>query len=125
MKPTSGAWKGVFLGVLNVVVIGAGLSISEHEAGVMPLVLVFGAVPGMFLGLILGLFAGAYAKAPVLVRLAMLLGPSLGLVYVLADQFVMRNYILLAMIPTAVAGSILERWTRWREAPPLPIAHVA
>lgn len=125
MTPSAGAWKGTFLGLLNVVVIGTGLSISEHNAGVLPLVMIFGAVPGMFLGLILGLFAGAFPKLAVALRLALMIVPSLGLVYMLADEFAMADYIAVAMIPTAVAGSILERWTRWSEAPPLPIAHVA
>jgi hypothetical protein len=125
MTPSTGAWKGTILGLLNVIVIAAGLTISEHNAGVFPLVMMFGAVPGTVLGLVLGLFAGSFAKLPIWVRLAIMLGPSLGLVYMLADEFAMRDYIWLAMIPTAVAGSMLERWTRWRETPPLPIAHVA
>lgn len=125
MTPSAGAWKGTFLGLLNVVVIAIGLAISENNAGVGPLVMVFGAIPGMFLGLMLGLFAGAFPKLAVVARLALLILPSLGLVYMLADEFAMRDYILVAMIPTVVAGSILERWTRWRETPPLPVAHVA
>ncbi len=124
MTPSAGAWKGTFLGLLNVVVIAVGLSISEQNAGVLPLVLVFGAIPGMFLGLILGLFAGAFPRIAVAARLALLIVPSLGLVYMLADEFAMADYILVAMIPTTVASSILERWTRWRETPPLPVAHV-
>lgn len=125
MTPSAGAWKGTFLGLLNVVVIATGLSISEHNAGVLPLVMIFGAIPGMFLGLILGLFAGGFPKLAIAIRLALLIVPSLGLVYMLADEFAMSDYIAVAMIPTAVAGSILERWTRWREPPPLPVAHVA
>ncbi len=125
MTPTAGAWKGTFLGLLNVVVIATGLAFSERNAGVLMLVMVFGAVPGMFLGLLLGVFAGGFPRLAVIARLAILILPSLGLVYLLADEFAMRDYILVAMIPTAVASSILERWTRWREPPPLPIAHVA
>ncbi|GEM_PF-6829749 len=125
MTPSAGAWKGTFLGLLNVVVIATGLSLSESNAGVLPLVMVFGAIPGMFLGLMLGLFAGAFPKLAIALRLALLILPSLGLVYMLADEFAMKDYVAVAMIPTAVAGSILERWTRWREAPPLPVAHVA
>ena len=125
MTPSAGAWKGTFIGLLNVVVIAMGVSISENNAGVLPLVMIFGAVPGMFLGLMLGLFAGGFPKLPVAARLGLLILPSLGLVYMLADEFAMRDYIAVAMIPTAVAGSILERWTRWRETPPLPVAHVA
>ena len=117
MTPSAGAWKGTFLGLLNVVVIATGLSLSESNAGVLPLVMVFGAIPGMF--------AGAFPKLAIALRLALLILPSLGLVYMLADEFAMKDYVAVAMIPTAVAGSILERWTRWREAPPLPVAHVA
>jgi hypothetical protein len=124
MTPSAGAWKGTFLGLLNVVVIAMGLAINENNAGVLPLVMIFGAVPGMFLGLILGLFAGAFPKLAVAARLALLILPALGLVYMLADEFAMSDYILVAMIPTFVASSILERWTRWRETPPLPVAQV-
>jgi hypothetical protein len=125
MTPSAGAWKGTFLGLANVVLIAIGLSMSEANAGVLMLVLIFGCIPGMFLGLILGVFAGAFPKLAVAARLAMLIVPSLGLVYLLADEFAMSDYILVAMIPTVVATSILERWTRWREAPPLPQATVA
>lgn len=125
MTPTTGAWKGTFLGLVNVAIISMGLAISENNAGVLMLVMIFGAIPGMFLGLLLGLFAGGFPKLAVPARLATLILPSLGLVYLLADEFAMRDYVLVAMIPTAVATSILERWTRWREAPPLPIAQVA
>jgi hypothetical protein len=125
MTPTAGAWKGTILGLSNVVVIAMGLAISESNAGVLMLVMIFGAIPGMFLGLLLGLFAGGFPKLAVGARLATLILPSLGLVYLLADEFAMSDYILVAMIPTVVATSILERWTRWREAPPLPQATVA
>lgn len=125
MTPSAGAWKGSVLGLFNVVVIAIGLSLSEGNAGVLPLVMVFGVVPGMVLGMLLGLVAGGFPKLPVALRLAALVLPSLGLVYMLADEFSMRDYIFVAMIPTVVAGSILERWTRWHEPPPLPVAHVA
>lgn len=124
MTPSAGAWKGLFLGLVNVVVIAVGLTLGEDNAGVFLLVMMFGAVPGMVLGLVLGLFAGTYAKLSVWLRLGAMIAPSLGLVYMLADEFAMRDYIMLAMIPTAVSASILERWTRWREAPPLPVVHV-
>jgi hypothetical protein len=107
------------------VVIALGIAIGERNEGVLPLVLIFGAIPGMVLGLLLGMFGGAFPKLHVAARLAIMILPSLGLVYFLADEFAMRDYFAVAMIPTAVAGSILERWTRWREAPPLPVAQVA
>ncbi|MFN0252238.1 MAG: hypothetical protein ACKV2T_35505 [Kofleriaceae bacterium] len=125
MTPSAGAWKGTLLGLANVVLIAIGLSMSEASAGVLMLVLIFGAIPGMCLGLVLGVFAGAFSKLAVAARLAILILPSVGLVYLLADEFAMRDYTVVAMIPTVVATSILERWTRWRETPPLPIAHVA
>lgn len=124
MTPASGAWKGVVLGLLNTFVIGLGLAATD-DAAVLVLVLVFGALPGMGLGLVLGFFAGAFPKAPVPLRLGAMIVPSLVLVYALASEFQLQSFIALAMIPTAVAVLILERWTRWREAPPLPLAQVA
>ncbi len=125
MTPYQGVWKGTLLGLANVVVIALGLAIPAQDNAVFMLVMIFGAVPGAVLGLLLGLVAGGFPKLAIPARLAMLILPALGLVYLLADEYSLHDHIVLAMIPTLVAASILERWTRWREAPPLPIAHVA
>lgn len=121
----NGIWKGVLVALVNVVAIGFGLAISESDQAIVPLVMVFGTIPAVFLGGVLGLLGGATERLSMWLRLALLLGPALSLVYILGDEFSMREYIPHAMIMSGVAVSVLERWTRWREVPPLPVAHVA
>lgn len=108
----------------NSVVIALGLAISENEPQLFLVVSLMAAIPAGFTGLVAGSLVGAMPKSPVWWRLITLLVPSFGLVAVLATQFGMGGYILVASIPTLVACLVLERWTRWTGDDELPVARV-
>jgi hypothetical protein len=119
-----GAFKGLLLGALNVLVIAIGLAGIEH-ASIASLVIVIGGGPGLVAGFVLGLIAQAIDHVRVPIRIAVLALPAVGLVFLLARIWGMDGAAPISCIPTLVATLILERWTRKRPAPPpVPIARV-
>ena len=116
--------KGLVVAVGNVAVIALCLAISERDPGLAPLVAMFAFLPALATGLVVGWVAGAMPKRPVWLRLVTLSGPAVGLVSVLGEKFHMHGYVVVASIPTIVACAVLERWTRWRPAEPIPPARV-
>lgn len=121
----SGALKGACLGLANTVVIGLAFGIQQRDSETAVWVVMFGLFPAMVLGVALGTLASWLARRAVWLRRALLALPAFGLVYMLAEAFWLVDQVAVAMIPTLVATSILERWTRWREPPPLPVAQLA
>ncbi|MBL9015864.1 MAG: hypothetical protein JNL83_16885 [Myxococcales bacterium] len=126
----SGIWKGALLGIVNVLVIAIGIAMfvpdplfRERYPNVAQLVFAYGSVPGLFGGACLGVLASALDRSALVLRLAVLTLPALGLVYALASAFDMTSFALVSCIPTIVAALILERWTRRpADPPPVPVA---
>src|SRR5690349_21503693 len=114
---------GILLGALNVLVIAIGLAGAGDEPGIAMWVVAFGIVPGILLGALLGWLAEVMQPLPIWVRRFVLLVPAVALVAVLAGEFSLQHFILLASIPTAVAALVLERGTRPSSPPPVPLAH--
>jgi hypothetical protein len=120
-----GAFKGLILGAINVIVIAIGLASYEHE-NIAMFVMMFGGVPGLFAGVVLGAIAQLIDDVRVPIRIGVLVLPAVGLVFLLAKEFGMQGAAPISCIPTLVAALILERWTRKRpEPPPVPEARVA
>jgi len=117
-----GAWKGLALGAVNVLVIAIGLAVAEKEATIAVLVVMFGGMPGLVAGAVLGVLAGMTSTIRPPIRVAILALTALGVVYGLAHEFGLQELALVSSIPTVVAALILERWTRHVEAPPVPVA---
>jgi hypothetical protein len=117
--------KGVTLGVINVLVVGIVLSIDYHEDAMIPLVAVFGGVPGIAAGAALGGIAQLVATRPWQWRLPLLAIPAVGVVFALGGILEVTEAIPLASIPTMLAALALERWTRRApEPPPIPVATI-
>jgi len=116
--------KGLLLGAANVLVIAIGIGAMSHDAGVTALVVMFGGIPGVLAGGVIGYLAGLFAGLPPAVRIAIIGAPAMGVVFLLAEAFWISDPALVACIPTAVATLVLERWTRRRVVPPVPVAIV-
>jgi hypothetical protein len=116
---------GVLLGVLNVLVIGVGMSFAHgrFDPNVMVWVVAFGIVPGVVLGALLGWLADVMKALPIWLRRFVLVVPAVLLVVALAAEFSMQGFIYVSCIPTAVAVLLLERGTRKVVTPPVPVAH--
>lgn len=112
---------GILLGVANVLVIAAAMSISQPSLH-GDWVATIGMMPGILTGAILGVIASATAHAPRSARMVVLTLPALSVVWLLGAAFELERYVLLACIPTLVACILLERATRTR--PTLPDARV-
>ena len=113
---------GLLLGALNTLVIALGLSAVAGELGIAVFVLMIGIVPGAGLGAILGWTAQLMKSQCVWLRRIVLIVPAIMLVAALASQFMLDEFIVVASIPTVVAGLLLERTTREVTPPPVPIA---
>jgi hypothetical protein len=131
LRPQPALWgmtpvgSGLMLGLLNVLVISIGLGVStgaSEAAQVAMLVFIFGVIPGITLGGLLGLIAQAIRGWPSWLRMALLSLPAVGLVALLASPFGLMQYVVAACIPTLVATLILEKYTRFREDPAVPVA---
>lgn len=120
-----GFWKGTLLGLVNVVVIALGIGVRVGESAIVTLVVAFGVIPGVVAGGGLGILAGRLRRFSPLLRFALLAVPAIGVVFVLAYEFELRDLAAISCIPTLVAAAILERWTRPRPAPPLPVARAS
>lgn len=121
MKPLG---KGFVLAAANVMVIALGIAMMEGDLEAVPLVAMFGMVPGVLAGIVLGLVAGHMESSGVVARIAALTVPTVGVVILLATEFGMEELILVASIPSVVAALVLERWTRKVEPPPVPVAQI-
>ena len=115
---------GILLGVINVLVIGLGMSFAagDPELQIAMFVTMFGIVPAVVLSALLGWLAEAMAPLPVWVRRFVLCLPAMLLVIVLAAEFSMQHFILVSCIPTVVAAFVLEHATRLVAPPPVPVA---
>jgi hypothetical protein len=105
---------GMLLGLVNVIVIAAGMNAMEHEPGIAVAgnVFAFGFVPGTFTGALLGATAHKARALPAWLRRGVLALPALTLVVALAKLFQFEQYVVPAMIPTLAAVWCLEQRTR-------------
>jgi len=114
---------GLVLGAANTLVIALGMSAVAGEFGVALFVLSIGIIPAAALGGILGWTADSMKHHCPWLRRVILLVPAIMLVAALAAQFALQQFVLVACIPTIVAGLVLERSTRaTAPPPPIPVA---
>jgi len=115
---------GVLLALVDVLVIGIGLAFAGpgDPFAVVFFVSVIGMLPAVVVGALLGWLGEVMGPLPVWLRRFVLVLPALLLVIVLGAELSMQEFILVSCIPTTVAALVLERATREREAPPIPVA---
>ena len=108
-----------------VIAIGmSGLDDGHDRVSIGLIVLAVGLVVGLPVGIYVGALAARGASKPAWARVIVLAVPPILLVALLAATFGMLDYFVVACIPTLVAVVILERSTRKRAAPPVPVARI-
>jgi hypothetical protein len=111
----SSTGKGVLLGLANLLVIavGAAFMAGAPEGGVLLFLAVslLGFVPAIAAGAFIGMLAGSLEEHP-LVRMTIIGLCGFAGVMIMGAILQATELILPAYIPTLVAASILERWTR-------------
>jgi hypothetical protein len=130
------AVKGLLLGMANtfaIAMVNALAAATNTDVGrnrilrgsapdpleLFMIVTLFGLFPAMFTGLFVGWLAGVTRGRSHRVRLAVIAVPAVGLVAFLGAATRSPTLIALSCIPTFVAVSILERWTRAPLAMPI------
>jgi hypothetical protein len=133
----AGVVGGMLLGLCNAFVIGAGIGGANGKgyfevAAIALAVMLFGSMPAIVIGALLGWLADAMRAQPVWLRRFALIVPAVMVVIVCGVEIETKligrgpeHFALLAAIPTAVAAFILERATRSRSTPSVPLAYVA
>lgn len=122
MTANNGALKGAALAMVNLFVAAVGIGAAEGTDGAFVLVGLLGAFPALATGVIVGIVAELLARRSVALRLAVLIPPAVAMVALLGEDYELAPYILPAAIPTTVCVLVLERWTRVRPPPPVPVA---
>jgi hypothetical protein len=119
----NGKALGGLLGIANVMVIVAvaGVTFGANPYEIM-WVCAFGALPGLLLGITLGAVATKLCAAPVHARLTLLLTGASLCVLVLASITRLDELSWFALVPTAIATLILERFTRQRVSAEAPLS---
>ena len=84
----------------------------------------FTIIPAVFCGAILGLLAEAFATRHVVIRFGVFAALAIALLACLATTFHLGEFVPYAAVPTFLAVVALERMTRRRAEPPIPIAMV-
>jgi hypothetical protein len=89
-------------------------------------VVLIGGMIGVLVGFLLGLLVGELTvrKVSRIVILVVCSGLACASVFWLAHANELSELAMYACIPTVVTCSVLERWTRPREEPPIPTAAV-
>jgi hypothetical protein len=125
-KPANGVALGFLLGLANALVVSVGLSAMDpgNRVEMAAIIFVFGIVPASVVGVLLGLLAERLARAPVWLRRVVLVVPALLVVGLLGSMFGLQSAVVVSCIPTTAAAFWLERATRTREAPPVPVVAV-
>ena len=116
-----GSGLGMALGALNVLVVATAFGLGEGGPAAV-LILAFGLVPGIVVGSALGWIGDLLAKQSPFVRWPALALPAVAAVVGLGTFFGLTGLIVYASIPTLAIATILERQTRARPEPPLPVA---
>jgi len=121
----TGGVKGITLALANTLVIAVCIAIRERDPEAVIIVALIASLPAVVTGGIVGLLVGAMPAQRVWWRLLVVTLPALALVVVLGEELAMGRYVVLASIPTLVACSILEKWTRAPRDAALPVARVS
>lgn len=119
-----GSGLGMALGALNVLVVAVAFALGGEGGEGAVLILMFGLVPGIVIGSLLGWIGELTATISPVVRWPLLAVPAVAAVVGLGSVFQLHGLIVYASIPTLAISSILERQTRARPVPPIPIARV-
>ena len=121
-----GIANGILLGMANAGVITLGLVLPEGQRwfALGTVIFMIALVPSVLAGAVLGWIAEVLAESHLWIRLAWLIVPAIAVVAWLGVVFEMRGYIAVSSVPTVAACLLLERSTRRRPTPPLPVAAV-
>ena len=117
---------GAVLGLLDTLVIAAGIAAWKHGMypSVFPAVVALGMVPALVVGIGLGYLAAESTERSVAWRRRMMTGPAVGGVALLGLAFGLEMIVPLAAIPTVVGALVLERATRHADELPVAAARV-
>jgi hypothetical protein len=120
--------KGLALAAVNVLVIAIGIAIAGesvlHLRGrdVVTAIIAYGSVPGLLTGAVLGWLGQVLEARDPRLRMLVLTALAISVVVVLGATFELPRYIAPACLPTIAGALALERWTRKRPVPPIPLA---
>ena len=105
---------GMVLGLVNTLVIGAGMNAIGNAPGIAIAgsVFAYGFLPATFVGAMLGAQAHRTRDWPIWARRVILTTPAFVLVILLAGLFQFPDYALLSFLPTLAAALYLEQRTR-------------
>jgi len=108
---------GAVLGILDTLVIAAGIAAWKHGVypSVFPSVVALGLMPALVVGIALGYLAAESTARSVAWRCGSLAIPAVAGVAVLGVAFGLEIIVPLAAIPTVVGTLVLERATRHLE----------
>ena len=118
---------GITLALVNTVVVAFGLAFSMGDpiSEVVPTVVMCGSMPAMILGAVAGHFAGTFASRPMWIRIPLIALFPLAFVLGMGELLGIVVDAVGACIPTMVAVLLLERATRSRVTPLVPVARVS
>jgi hypothetical protein len=105
--------KGAVLGLANVVAVGLALGVVYSGHGMLamlPVVLLFGTVPGLLAGAVIGALAGV-SRTTMRARKLTLVLAALAAAVAITAMFGVLELAPVACIPTVFAALALERWT--------------
>jgi hypothetical protein len=105
---------GAVLGILDTLVIAAGIAAWKHGAypSVFPSVVALGLMPALVVGIALGYLAAESTARSVAWRCCALAIPAVAGVAALGIAFGLELVVPLAAVPTVVGTLVLERATR-------------
>jgi hypothetical protein len=117
---------GAVLGLLDTIVIAAGIAAWKHGMypSVFPAVITLGMMPALVVGIGVGYLAAESTARSVAWRRRMMAAPAIAGVALLGIAFGLQVIVPLAAIPTVVGVLVLERATREPDALPVAAARV-
>jgi hypothetical protein len=117
---------GAVLGLLDTIVIAAGIAAWKHGMypSVFPAVITLGMMPALVVGIGVGYLAAESTARSIAWRRRMMAAPAIAGVALLGIAFGLQVIVPLAAIPTVVGVLVLERATREPDALPVAAARV-
>jgi hypothetical protein len=115
---------GAVLGILDTLVVAAGIALWKHDAypSLFPSVVALGLMPALVVGIALGSLAAETTRHSVRRRCASLVVPAVAGVAILGVAFGLEVIVPLAAVPTIAGALVLERATRHADDLPMPVA---